>query len=392
MKILSVNCGSSTLKFSLFNMETEAVIASGNFERINFGSSFYTIKLNGEKIKEEIDLPNHKVAAEILLDKLVSLGIINSLEEIEGVGHRIVHGGSKYSESVLITDEVVEDIKELYSLAPLHNPAGVLGIEAFRNVLPNTPMSVVFDTAYHQTMEEVNYLYAVPYKWYRDYKVRKYGAHGTSHRYVNLKLQEELNRNDLKVIICHLGSGASLSAIDSGKVVDTSMGFTPLAGVVMGTRSGDIDPSIIPYVMNKESKSADEIVDDLNKKSGLLGLSEMSNDMRDLEDAAAEGNEKALLARKKFVRRVVDYIAMYYFLLKGADAIAFTAGIGENDIPIRLEIVEELRFLGIIVDVEKNNMRGQFKKVSTDSSTVDIYVVPTDEELMIARDTKALIR
>lgn len=392
MKILAVNCGSSTLKFSLYNMKDERVIASGNFERISFGASFYTIKYNGDKIKEEIDLPNHKIAAEKLVERLMSLKVINSLDEIVGVGHRTVHGGSKYSESVLITDEVVQDMKELFSLAPLHNPAGVLGIEAFRNIMPNTPMVAVFDTAYHQTMDKLTYLYPVPYSWYENHNVRKYGMHGTSHRYVNLKLEEELNRHDLKVIVCHLGSGASLTAIDSGKVVDTSMGFTPLAGVMMGTRSGDIDPSIIPYIMKKEQKTVDEVVDDLNKKSGLLGLSGKSNDMRDLEDAEAEGDEQAILARSKFVRRVVDYIAKYYFVLKGVDVIAFTAGIGENDALVRLKIMEELSFLGIKADIEKNNVRGEFRKISTDSSPIDMYIVPTDEELMIARDTVQIIK
>ena len=391
MKIMSINAGSSSLKFSLFNMDNEEVIASGLFERIGIDQSAYTIKYNGEKIKQEIDLPDHSVAVNILLEKLVELGIIKSLDEINGVGHRVVSGGDKYSESILITDKVVQDIIELKDYAPLHNPAHVLGINAFREALPGVPMSVVFDTAFHQTMDEVSYLYPVPYSWYENYKVRKYGAHGTSHRYIALSIAEELKRDDLKVISCHLGNGGSITAIKDGKCVDTSMGFTPLAGIMMGTRSGDIDPSIIPFVMEKEGKNAGEIIDDLNKKSGFLGLSCLSSDSRDVENGIAEGNEKCRLAQDKFIRTVVDHIAKYYVLLGGCDVLCFTAGIGENSKGVRAEIVEKLACLGFKLDAEANNVRGELRKISAEDSSALIYILPTDEELMIARDTLNLI-
>lgn len=391
MKIMSINAGSSSLKFSLFDMENEQVIASGLFERIGIDQSAYTIKYNGEKIKQEIDLPDHSVAVSILLEKLVELGIIKSLDEINGVGHRVVSGGDRYSESILITDKVVQDIIELKDYAPLHNPAHVLGINAFREALPNVPMSVVFDTAFHQTMDEVSYLYPVPYSWYENYKVRKYGAHGTSHRYIALSIAEELKRDDLKVISCHLGNGGSITAIKDGKCVDTSMGFTPLAGIMMGTRSGDIDPSIIPFVMEKEGKNAGEIIDDLNKKSGFLGLSGISSDSRDIEDGIAAGNEKCRLAQDKYIRTVVDHIAKYYVLLGGCDVLCFTAGIGENSKGVRAEIIEKLECLGFKLDAEANNVRGELRKISAEDSSSLIYILPTDEELMIARDTLNLI-
>ena len=391
MKIMSINAGSSSLKFSLFNMDNEEVIASGLFERIGIDQSAYTIKYNGEKIKQEIDLPDHSVAVSILLEKLVELGIIKSLDEINGVGHRVVSGGDKYSESILVTDKVVQDIIELKDYAPLHNPAHVLGINAFREALPNVPMSVVFDTAFHQTMDEVSYLYPVPYSWYENYKVRKYGAHGTSHRYIALSIAEELKRDDLKVISCHLGNGGSITAIKDGKCVDTSMGFTPLAGIMMGTRSGDIDPSIIPFVMEKEGKNAGEIIDDLNKKSGFLGLSGISSDSRDIEDGIAAGNEKCRLAQDKYIRTVVDHIAKYYVLLGGCDVLCFTAGIGENSKVVRAEIIEKLECLGFKLDAEANNVRGELRKISAEDSSSLIYILPTDEELMIARDTLNLI-
>lgn len=391
MKIMSINAGSSSLKFSLFNMDNEEVIASGLFERIGIEQSCYTIKYNGEKLKQEVDLPDHSVAVSILLEKLVDLGIIKSLDEINGVGHRIVSGGDRYSESILINDKVVEDIIELKDYAPLHNPAHVLGINAFREALPEVPMSVVFDTAFHQTMDPVSYLYPVPYSWYENHKVRKYGAHGTSHRYIALTIAEELKRDDLKVISCHLGNGGSITAIKDGKCVDTSMGFTPLAGIMMGTRSGDIDPSIIPFVMEKEGKNASEIISDLNKKSGFLGVSGVSSDSRDIEDGIAAGNKQCELAQDKFVRTVVDYIARYYVLLGGCDVLCFTAGIGENSKATRAKIVEKLECLGFKLDSEANDVRGQFRKISSNDSSSLIYIVPTDEELMIARDTLNLI-
>ena len=392
MKIISINAGSSSLKFCLFDMKNESVIASGNFERIGIDESFYSIKYNGEKITEKIELNNHTDAVKILLDKLIALEIIKSLDEIDGVGHRIVHGGSLYSESVLITDKVVEDINECKEFAPLHNPAHILGINAFREVLPDTPMTVVFDTAFHQSMDEVSYLYPVPYSWFTDYKIRKYGAHGTSHKYITEKVRELLGKDDFKLISCHIGNGGSICAIKDMKCVDTSMGFTPLAGIMMGTRSGDIDPSIIPYVMEKEGKNAAEIIDDLNKKSGLLGLSESSSDMRDIVSKCEENDEKAILAKNKYVRRVVDYISQYYVLLEGADIIVFTAGVGENNIPIRREICEKLSCLGVKLDLDKNNVRGETIKISSEDSKIDVYVIPTDEELMIARETLELIK
>ena len=391
MKIMSINCGSSSLKFSLFDMQKDEVIASGLFERIGIEGSCYTIKYNGEKIKEEISMENHTKAVEILLEKLISLEIISSLEEIDGVGHRIVHGGIKCKESMLVDDKMIEYIESIKDFAPLHNPAHALGIRAFKEVLPKVPMVVVFDTAFHQSMDPVSYLYAVPYEWYEKYGVRKYGFHGTSHRYITKKISETLLRDDLKIISCHLGNGGSVTAIKDGKCVDTSMGFTPLAGIVMGTRSGDVDPSIVPYVMEKAGLNASEVVDALNKKSGYLGLSGKYSDSRDIEDGCKEGDPKCILTQEKYIKSVVGYIANYYVLLGGADVICFAGGIGENGIDIRMQIVEKLACLGIKIDVERNNVRGKLQKISSDDSSVLLYVVPTDEELMIAKDTLALI-
>ena len=391
MKIMSINAGSSSLKFSLFNMNDESVITSGVFERIGMDGSCYTIKYNGEKITEEVVLENHHDAVKTLFDKLLTLNIIESLEEIKGVGHRIVQGKDLYSESVLITDKVIEDLDSIKAFAPLHNPGAVMGIKAFKEVLPNTLMTVVFDTAFHQTMDKETYLYPVPYKWYTEYGVRKYGFHGTSHRFIANSLKDYLGRGDFKLISCHIGNGGSICAIENMKCVDTSMGFTPLAGIMMGTRSGDIDPSIIPYVMELEGKNASEVIDDLNKHSGVLGLSEFSNDLRDLVEKCNEGEEQAIITKNKYVRRIVDYIAQYYVLLGGADAIVFTAGVGENNIPIRREICEKLSCLGVKIDLDLNNTRGEFKKISANDSRIDVYVIPTNEELLIARDTVKLI-
>lgn len=326
-----------------------------------------------------------------MLDKLTDLNIISSLDEIHGVGHRIVQGKDIFTESVLINDEVMEKLDAIKGFAPLHNPANMLGIEAFRKVLPNVPMVAVFDTAFHQTMDKSTYLYPVPYSWYEDYGVRKYGAHGTSHRYIAETVKELLGKDEFRLISCHIGNGGSITAIKDGKCVDTSMGFTPLAGIMMGTRSGDIDPSIIPYVMEQEGKNASEVIDDLNKRSGLFGMSEYSSDMRDILEKCDQQDEKAIVARDKYVRRVVDYIAQYYVLLGGADVIVFTAGVGENSIPVRRQICEELACLGVKIDLDKNNVRGEVVKISTDDSSIDVYVIPTDEELMIARDTLHLI-
>ncbi len=392
MKIISINTGSSSLKFSLFNMENEEVIASGLFERIGIEGSKYTIKFQGEKVSQEIELNNHTDAVKVLLDKLIDLDIIQSLEEIDGVGHRLVHGKDKYSESVMINDEVVEDLDKFKAFAPLHNPANILGINAFREVLPNVPMVGVFDTAFHQSMEPEAYLYPVPYSWYKDYGVRKYGFHGTSHRYITSQVREILGRDDFRLISCHIGNGGSITAVKDLKCVDTSMGFTPLAGIMMGTRSGDVDPSIIPYVMEQEGMNASEVVDELNKNSGLYGMSEYSSDMRDILERCDSQDEKAIVARNKYVRRVVDYISQYYVLLGGADIIVFTAGVGENSVPVRRQICEELAPLGVKIDLELNNKRGELVKISTKDSKVLVYVIPTDEELMIARDTLRLIQ
>ena len=392
MKIMSINAGSSSLKFSLFNMDTNEVLVSGLFERIGIEGSCYTIKNSEFKIKQEATLNNHADAVKILLDKLIELKIINSLEEIDGIGHRVVHGGDKYTDSVVVTDKVIEDIIRFSDYAPLHNPAHAVCIKAFKDVLPNTPMTVVFDTAFHQTMSKDRYLYATPYEWYEKYQVRKYGAHGTSHRYVSKKVSEELGRDDLKIIVCHLGNGSSITAVKDGKCVDTSMGFTPLAGVVMGTRSGDIDVSLVPYVMEKEGKSVGEILEILNKKSGFLGISQLSSDSRDIEDAIKEGNEQAALAQKMFVNSVVKYISQYYVEMGGCDVLAFTAGIGENSISTREEIVEQLACLGIKLDLEANNVRGELTRISSSDSNTLVYLVPTNEELMIAMDTLALIK
>ena len=392
MKIMSINAGSSSLKFSLFNMDTKEVLLSGLFERIGIEGSCYTLEYGEYKIKNEALMETHLDAVKILMDKLLELKIVNSLEEIDGIGHRIVHGGAIYKESVVVTDKVLDDIIALSDLAPLHNPAHAMCIKAFREVLPNTPMVVVFDTAFHQTIKKDRFLYPVPYNWYTDYQVRKYGAHGTSHRYVAKKLQEELGRDDLNIISCHLGNGGSITAISCGKCVDTSMGFTPHAGIMMGTRSGDIDVSMVPYVMEKEGKSAGEIMNDLNKKSGFLGISGLSSDSRDIEDGIKEGNERCILAQKMFVNSVIKYIAQYYVLLGHVDVIAFTAGIGEKSISTRSDIIECLAPLGIEIDPEENNVRGKFKKISSKKSSVDIYVVPTNEELMIAEDTLNLIK
>ena len=391
MKIISINAGSSSLKFTLFDMVDETVIASGLFERIGMDGSNYAIKYNGEKITEDIELADHTDAAKVLLDKLLSLNIVESYSDINAVGHRVLHGKDYFTGSVLITDDVISKLEELVDLGPLHMKANIAGIKSFREVLPEAVMVAVFDTAFHQTMEEETYLYPVPYRWYSEFGIRKYGFHGTSHKFIAESVKEILGREDFKLISCHIGNGGSICAVKDMKCVDTSMGFTPLAGIMMGTRSGDIDPSIIPYVMEKDGKSASEIIDDLNKNSGVLGLSEYSNDMRDLVEQCDKGNTKAILAKNKYVRRIVDYIAQYYVLLGGADVIVLTAGVGENNIPIRREICEKLACLGVKIDLDLNNTRGEVVKISTEDSAIDVYIIPTNEELMIARDTKKFV-
>ncbi|MBQ7240444.1 MAG: acetate kinase [Bacilli bacterium] len=391
MKIMSVNCGSSSLKFSIFEMDNKELIASGYFEKVTIPGSFFNIKFNGEKIHEDIDMMNHTEAVEIMLDRIVKLGIVKDLSEIEAVGHRVVHGGDKYNKSVVITDEVIEDIVKFSDLAPLHNPANLLGIKAIKEALPNVVNVAVFDTAFHQTMDPEEYIYPVPYSWYEDLMIRKYGFHGTSHCFVSKQIERIQGSKNYKAIICHLGSGGSLSAIRNGESIDTSMGFTPLPGIMMGTRSGDIDPSILGYVANKENLSIDEVVNVLNKQSGFLGLSGKSSDFRDVWAGVEAGDERCKLAVDKYVKTVVDYIAMYYVELGGVDVIAFTAGLGENAIPVRKMICERLECLGVKLDKKANNTRGEEIKISTKDSKIDVYVIPTNEELMIAEDTYNLI-
>lgn len=391
MKILSVNAGSSSLKFTLIELPSREVLASGLFEKIGMSDSMYTIKFNGEKITKNVYLIDHSVAVAKLIDELVENKIVESLEEIEGVGHRMVHGGDEYTESVLLDEDVLKNIARYNELAPLHNPANIMGVKAFMKVLPNVKNVGVFDTAFHQTMEETEFLYPVPYEWYEKYGVRKYGFHGTSHRFINKTISEYLGRNDLKVISCHIGNGGSLCAINGGKVVDTTMGFTPLAGIMMGTRSGDVDASIIPFVMKKTGKTAEDVVNDLNKKSGLLGISGISSDSRDVENAANEGNERAILAQEMYAQKIANYIAMYNNLLNGADVITLTAGVGENSKTMRKMIIDRVASLGVKIDDEKNDFRGEFRLISTNDSKIPVYVVPTNEELMIALDTMELI-
>ena len=391
MKILSVNAGSSSLKFTLIELPSREVLASGLFEKIGLTDSMYTIKFNGEKIKKEVLLVDHSVAVAKLIDELIENKIVDSLDEIEGVGHRMVHGGSEYTESVLLDEDVLASIAKYNELAPLHNPANIMGVKAFMKVLPNVKNVGVFDTAFHQTMAPTEYLYPVPYEWYTKYGIRKYGFHGTSHRFINKTISEYLGRNDLKIISCHIGNGGSLCAIDSGKVVDTTMGFTPLAGIMMGTRSGDVDSSIIPFVMKKTNRSAEDVVNDLNKKSGLLGISEISSDSRDVETAAENGDELAILAQEMYARKIANYIAMYNNLLNGADVITLTAGVGENSKNMRKMIIDKVASLGVKIDDSKNDFRGEFRLISTDDSKIPVYVVPTNEELMIALDTMDLI-
>ena len=391
MKVLAVNAGSSSLKFQMYEMPEEKVLISGVFERIGIGNSFYTIKLNGEKIRKDVELANHSVAVGFLTKELLENNIVDSLEEIKGVGHRIVQGADKFDRTVIINGMVEDAIDELSALAPLHNPAALVGIKAFKEFMPNAVHTAVFDTAFHQTMPEEAFMYALPYEWYTEYGARKYGAHGTSHKYVSRRINEILGREDTKIIVCHLGNGGSVSAVLNGKCIDTSMGFTPNAGVIMGSRCGDTDISILPYVMNITKMSAKEMDTIINKKSGLLGISGVSSDARDVEEGAKDGNKRCLLALKMYNRRVIEYIAKYYVLLGGCDAICFTAGIGENAIGTREEIMKGLEVLGVKVDEERNNVRGCEALLTKDSSKIPCYLIPTNEEVMIARDTYNLV-
>ena len=387
MKILSVNAGSSSLKFRLYEMPEENLLISGVFERIGIEGSFYTIKYNGEKIKKEVELKNHKDAFNYLVSELLENKVVTSLEEIKGIGHRAVQGGALYNKAVFADEEVINNLEKYISIAPLHNPATITGIKAANETLPNAKGVVVFDTAFHQTMPEENFLYAVPYEWYTKYDVRRYGFHGTSHRYVSMRMNEILGRNDTKLITCHIGNGGSISAVLNGKCIDTSMGLTPNAGIVMGSRCGDIDASIIPYIMEVTGMSIKEVDNMLNKKSGLLGISGVSSDSRDVEDGAKEGNKRCILAQNIYARKVIEYIAKYYVLMGGCDALCFTAGIGENSIITRKNIIDGLSALGIKLDEVANNVRGEEKLISAKDSSVPCYIIPTNEEVMIARDT-----
>lgn len=394
MKILVVNCGSSSLKFQLIDSETEEVATSGLCERIGLdGALIY--KVNGDKIKQEIDLPDHEVAIKKVLDTLLDkeIGVLTSLDEIGAIGHRMVHGGEKFSSSVIINEEIIKQIETCNDLAPLHNPANLLGVRACQEVMPGVPNVVVFDTAFHQTMPSKAYLYALPKEYYEKYGVRRYGFHGTSHSFVSKRLAElaGLDINNSRMIICHIGSGASISAIKDGKSVDTSMGMTPLEGLMMGTRSGDMDPAIIEFICQKENITVQEMTTILNKKSGALGLSGLSNDYRDLVEAAQGGNQDAINALDVMVYRVIKYIGAYYMALGGVDAIALTAGVGENNLELRAKIVEGLAAIGIKLDVEANAVRGDERKISTDDSAAQVWVVPTNEELAIARETARLV-
>lgn len=391
-KTIAINAGSSSLKWTLYEMPAEETIASGIVERIGLNDSIFTIKYGeGEKYEDVLDIDNHNVAVELLLEKLDELGILESINDIEGVGHRVVAGGEIFNKSALITDEVIEQIESLNELAPLHNPANVTGIRAFKKVLPDITSVAVFDTSFHQTMPEVNYLYSLPYEYYEDFDARKYGAHGTSHQYVAERAAEMVGRplEDLKIITLHLGNGASITAVENGKSIDTSMGFTPLAGVTMGTRSGDIDASLIPYLMNKlELTDVQDMIDILNNESGLKGISGISSDMRDLESAEEEGNERAEIALRIFEDRVRNYIGQYMVKMEGVDVLVFTAGIGENAPATRANIIKNLEFMGIKLDEELNNVRGEERVISTEDSTAKVLLIPTDEELVIARDVE----
>ena len=397
MKILCVNAGSSSLKFQLFEMPEEKCLISGYIEKIGLEDCFWNTKVNGEKIRGEKFLKNHTEAVEVLIDELLKHKVVESMDEIKAVGHRVLHGGEKYADSVIITDEVIENIKSLTKLGPLHIPGNLAGIEAMQEALPGVPMVAVYDTAFHQTMPKKNYLYPVPMEWYTEYGVRKYGFHGTSHKYITGKMKEKLGKEDVNLIICHIGSGASISAIKDGKCYDTTMGLTPLDGLMMGTRSGAIDPSIIEYVCNETGKSVTEVTNDLNKKSGLLGVSGKS-DSRDVELAAADGNEDAALALEMYNDRVAKYIVQYFIELEGkVDSIVFTAGVGENGREARLEMLKKLAPIGVKIDEEVNDSIAGYKEInegviSTEDSSIRVDVVPTNEEIMIIKDTYELVK
>ena len=395
MKILILNAGSSSLKYQMFDMENNEVLCSGLVERIAIDGGKITHKTKtGEKHPFDLDLPNHEVALHKVLDILVNpeYGAVKSLDEINAVGHRVVHGGEKFAHSTLITPEVKKVLHELIELAPLHNPANIMGIEACEKVLPGVPNVAVFDTAFHQTMKPDHFVYPLPYEWYENHKVRRYGFHGTSHRYVSERLAEITGRNDLKIITCHVGNGASITAVDSGKVIETSMGLTPLEGLMMGTRCGDIDPAIVPFMMKKENLTPDQIDTIMNKKSGVLGVSQISSDHRDIEVGYNEGKEREVTVMNMYTNAILKYIGSYAALLQGVDAIVFTAGVLENSMLQRRLIASQLGWLGAHFDESLNNFRGEEKAITTPDSKVQIWVIPTNEELMIAKDTYELVK
>ncbi len=387
-KIIAMNAGSSSFKFQLFEMPEEVEIAKGLVERIGLRNGIFSVTVDGEKKVQERDFDNHEDAVNAMLDELLRLEVINDINDIIGSGHRVVHGGETFEDSVLITDEVVEKIDELSELAPLHNPANLMGINAFREQLPDVPHVAVFDTSFHQTMPESSYLYSLPYSYYKEYGIRKYGFHGTSHKYVTGRASEMLGRplEELRLISCHLGNGASIAAVKGGKSIDTSMGFTPLAGVTMGTRSGNLDPALIPYIMEKTGKTATEVLNVLNKESGLLGVSGFSSDLRDIEEEAKNGNSRAELALDVFGERIHKYMGSYATRMGGLDAIIFTAGVGENSDVVRAKVVNGLEFMGVYFDETMNDVKGQEKFINHPYSPVKIIIIPTNEELMIARD------
>ena len=397
MNVLVINCGSSSLKYQLINSESEEVLAKGLCERIGINGSAITHQPEGkEKVTTEVEMQNHTQAVQYVIEKLTDkeVGVIASLDEIDAVGHRVVHGGEKFASSVVITDEIIKAIEECNDLAPLHNPANLIGINSCKEIMPNVPMVAVFDTAFHQTMPKKAFLYGLPYEYYDKYKVRRYGFHGTSHDFVSNRAGEILGkkREDLKIVVCHLGNGASVTAVENGKSIDTSMGLTPLEGLIMGTRSGDIDPAIVTFLAEKENISAKEVIDICNKKAGVLGLSNgVSSDFRDLVAAKDEGNQFAKDALDTYAYKVAKYIGAYAMAMKGLDVVVFTAGIGENNCPLREQIGEYLATFDTKIDKEKNAIRGEEIIISTEDSKVKVIVIPTNEELAIARETVALV-
>ena len=392
--ILAINAGSSSLKFQVFEMVDEQVIAKGLIERIGLGNPIFTMTTNEERINIIEQVDNHEQAVKLLMNMLIEKKVILSLDDIQGIGHRVVHGGEVYSDSVLITNEVLDTLEDLSELAPLHNPANITGIKVFKKELPDVPAVAVFDTAFHQTMPESSYLYSIPYDYYEKYGIRKYGFHGTSHKFVSERAAILLNRplETTRFISCHLGNGASIAAIHHGKSIDTSMGFTPLAGVTMGTRSGNIDPALIPYLMEKTGKDAEDILDILNKKSGMLGVSGFSSDLRDIVGEAAKGNDRAQLALDVFANRIHKYIGSYAARMNGVDAIIFTAGIGENSEVIREKVLKGLQFMGVYMDPDLNKINGKEIFINYPHSPVKVIVIPTNEEIMIARDTMRIAK